>query len=265
MKNRMAAYGAAFLLLASLFLIPSVRSHASASFTTLLEVWVLDGKVDNSPIGGSVPSSGNFTSLISTSGFINATVGNLTPAAGAFTSLSSTGGAINGAIGLSAPNQANFTRISVRPIPPARSLDRLRDRMAGTLTGSVVGNSATATAFDHSPSTCTSGTVSTGIGSGGNSTCTARPAITGAQVNLPLQGLCTPPTSTDGSCTGSISFASFGDTAYTVSATTYDTSGANLLFTITGKFTTSISYTLACTFNCSSFNGPAADIRIFHL
>ena len=61
---------------------------------TKLHNLVDDGTVDMTApgaIGGTTPSTGAFTTLVSTGGTINGTVGGITPAAGAFTTLSASG------------------------------------------------------------------------------------------------------------------------------------------------------------------------------
>jgi hypothetical protein len=49
------------------------------------------GSIDGTPIGGTTPSTGAFTTLTSTGGALNGSIGATTPAAGTFTSLTSTG------------------------------------------------------------------------------------------------------------------------------------------------------------------------------
>jgi len=223
MKNRAAALGAAFLLLASVLFCPSVRVLASAAYTSLINVWLQNSKIDSTPIGQSVQASGQFTNLYSTGGAVNAVVGNVTPNVGTFTTATAT-----------------------------------------TFSGALSGNATTATNLQSSPTQCGGGTVATGIAANGNANCTTKGAVTGTQVLLPNQSLCTPATSTDSQCSGSITFSSLGDANYTVSVTTYDTAGAQLSLTMTGKSATGFNYVLTCTFFCSTFNGPAADIRVFH-
>lgn len=49
------------------------------------------GSINGTPIGGTTPSTGAFTTLTSTGGALNGSIGATTPAAGTFTSLTSTG------------------------------------------------------------------------------------------------------------------------------------------------------------------------------
>lgn len=290
MKKTLSAFVAAFLLLICLLAIPTVRLKAATAYTTLVDVHLLNSLLDATAIGATTPSTAVFTTATATTNFAGILKGRVLPNDGSTCGLVNVGGPVNSFpcfggyttfgivsgevdwVDSPGANTAGFnwyeTGSTTSPGTLVASLDASGNfHSNGSLssgTGIFTGNAATATALQNNPTNCAGGTVSTGIATSGNANCTARPAITGSQVLLPTTALCTPSTSTDASCTGSISFTAFSDTAYTVSATTYDTSGANLLFTMTGKFTGSISYTLTCTFNCGSFSGPAADIRIYH-
>jgi hypothetical protein len=134
MNKRIAAFGAAFLLLAAFSLAP-VRQVAAFSFTPLFSVKILHSLIDVTPIGSVTPSTGAFTSLSSTSGALNGTIGATTPSTGAFTTSIASGG------------------------------------YTGNLTGNVSGNAGTATALQSTPTNCGTTGTAYGIGAGGNALC----------------------------------------------------------------------------------------------
>lgn len=87
---------------------------------------------------------------------------------------------------------------------------------------------------------------------------------TATTVDTPNASICSSlSTSTDASCTGSIS-VSQPDTSYTVQMQPFSSAGAFLAITITSKTTSSVGYVLTCTFNCASYGTIAADIRVHH-
>lgn len=76
---------------------------------------------------------------------------------------------------------------------------------------------------------------------------------------------CTPSSSTDSQCSGSVSFSGFADTGYGVNATMQNNGGsANLLMTLTGKSTSSFSYVLSCTYGCNAVGQPYVDVHLHH-
>lgn len=77
---------------------------------------------------------------------------------------------------------------------------------------------------------------------------------------------CTPPTSTDSNCTGTITLpSSMGDANYSPTFGLTESSGAFLSITITGSITaTTIPYVLSCTFNCSVVNQPVIHVIAAH-
>jgi hypothetical protein len=76
---------------------------------------------------------------------------------------------------------------------------------------------------------------------------------------------CSPTTSTDASCTAIATLPSaMPDASYRAQITMISTSGAFLFGVITAKTTTTISYTVTCSFNCGTITGTSADILAIH-
>jgi hypothetical protein len=97
----------------------------------------------------------------------------------------------------------------------------------------------------------------------GNAATSDRLSGTYARV-LVNQSLCTMGNSTDAACSGSVSFASLGDTNYAVLLQPKAASGAYIGSTITSKFVASFGYSISCTFNCGSVGTVTADVWIYH-
>jgi hypothetical protein len=128
-------------------------------------------------------------------------------------------------------------------------------------TGTWNNNANTATALAATPSQCTSPQVATGIAANGNANCTTNTAVQFFDVVV-----CTPGTSTDSTCSGSFSLlATMADTNYGVWMQVVETSGAFIFATQTGALTTtSVPYTVTCTFNCSVINAPTLHVMVRH-
>lgn len=80
-------------------------SNGSGSFSSLsvATITISGGTINGTQIGNTVPSSGVFTSLSSSSGALNGSIGATTPSTGAFTNLSSSGVYVNTVTDGSAP------------------------------------------------------------------------------------------------------------------------------------------------------------------
>jgi hypothetical protein len=81
------------------------------------------------------------------------------------------------------------------------------------------------------------------------------------------QTLCTPPQSTDSTCTGTYNLpAPYANGSYASHIQIHSSTGAFIYPTITSQSSTTISYSLTCTFNCSSIptNSVTADIQTKH-
>jgi len=77
---------------------------------------------------------------------------------------------------------------------------------------------------------------------------------------------CSPATSTDASCTGTITISpAFADASYIPQLTINTTNGAFLAVSISGSLAAgSIPYTITCTFNCSVINTPTIYVHAHH-
>jgi hypothetical protein len=79
MKNRLAALGAAFLLLVIIFAVP-VRKVAAVTYTKIRAAWIQASLIDSTPIGSNTPSTGAFTSASASIGFTGSLTGNASTA-----------------------------------------------------------------------------------------------------------------------------------------------------------------------------------------
>lgn len=130
----------------------------------------------------------------------------------------------------------------------------------GTIANDTTGNASTASALAATPSQCSAGQYATGIAANGNANCGSN-----SDKYVVAATTCTPTTSTDASCTGTIAFgSSFADTNYGVWTQLTESSGAFLFMTVTSKTTSGISYAITCTFNCSAISQPTVDIYAHH-
>lgn len=77
---------------------------------------------------------------------------------------------------------------------------------------------------------------------------------------------CTPPTSTDGSCTGTITLpATYPDAVYIPVLTVNSNNGAFISISVSGGLAAgSFPYTVTCTFNCSSTVAPTIYVHTRH-
>lgn len=77
--------------------------------------------------------------------------------------------------------------------------------------------------------------------------------------------VCTPGTSTDSVCSGSIPIPTQPDTSYQAFLTINAGNVANLAINLGGsKTTTSVPYNITCTFTCGTINQPVIDVHIHH-
>lgn len=80
-----------------------------------------------------------------------------------------------------------------------------------------------------------------------------------------IASTCTPATSTDSNCTGTGTLlVTQPDTAYQVFTQVENTAGAFLYSVVTGLTTTTFSYTITCTFNCSTISTPSMFVHVHH-
>lgn len=79
-------------------------------------------------------------------------------------------------------------------------------------------------------------------------------------------GGCSPATGTDSACTGTITLSpAYGDAAYIPQLTINANNGAYLAISISGALTSSsIPYTITCTFNCGSIAAPTIYVHTHH-
>lgn len=73
---------------------------------------VTGGTIDGTPVGGTTPSTGAFTTLTASSGLNSTAVGNTTPSTGAFTTLTASSGLNSTAVGNTTPSTGAFTTLS---------------------------------------------------------------------------------------------------------------------------------------------------------
>lgn len=89
------------------------------------------------------------------------------------------------------------------------------------------------------------------------------PVWSGTDIYYLNQVACTPATSTDAACAAS-KIISQPDSNYMAWIQMYSSAGAYLGAVITSKGTTTLSYNVFCTYNCSSYGTITADIYIHH-
>lgn len=89
------------------------------------------------------------------------------------------------------------------------------------------------------------------------------PVWSGTDIYYLNQTACTPPTSTDASCPAGQTISQ-PDSNYMAWIQMYSSAGAYLGAVITSKGTTTLSYNVFCTYNCSSYGTITADIYIHH-
>lgn len=134
----------------------------------------------------------------------------------------------------------------------------------GTWPIAISGNSGTTTRLATAGTPCTGTLKPSGVDVSGNSIgCTA--PITTVDQNFAVTG-CTPGTSTDSTCSGTITLpASFADTTYFPQLQVSESSGAFLFAVVTGALgVNTIPYTITCTFNCSVINAPTIYVWARH-
>jgi hypothetical protein len=80
------------------------------------------------------------------------------------------------------------------------------------------------------------------------------------------QSGCSPPTSTDSSCSGTVNISpALPDASYTPQLTLNSINGAFLAISVSGSLTSSsIPYTITCTFNCGSISTPTIYVHLEH-
>lgn len=107
--------------------------------------------------------------------------------------------------------------------------------------------------------------------SGTNTTQLATTAFVQAAVSSPVvdqyvtdYATCTPGTSTDSQCSGTITFPGFADANYSVFTQVRNSSGAFLYMGITSKNSSSFNYFVTCSYNCSTVSQPYADVHLHH-
>jgi hypothetical protein len=296
MKNRIvAASGAAFLLLAVLF-VPAFKSSASVAYITLLNTWIQNGKIDNSPVGSMTPSTGAFTTVSAGTSYIGSTAFGAQGAYLAWNQGSGSGSSggtnfvNNKGLGTGGFQWYNTSTSSIGTL--LLTLDQggnlnasgdiysntagtsgsgtfhgsLTGNVNGNLTGSVTGNATTATYLATAiPGQCPGGQAPIGIDHSGNALSCISYVATGSERYLANYSTCnTGLTSTDGSCTGSVSFTAYSDTGYIISSQMASTGGAFIFMTVTGKSNNGFNYVLTCSYNCANPGSVAADIRIYH-
>ena len=99
--------------------------------------------------------------------------------------------------------------------------------------------------------------ASTGVADSGS------PCIQGQL--LPNQTVCTPATSTDADCTGTITLSpGWSDAGYSISVTPLSTAGAHMVMVPMAKSNGSFTYNLSCAYNCSSYGSLTADVSTWH-
>ncbi|KAA6459616.1 hypothetical protein DYQ86_15975 [Acidobacteria bacterium AB60] len=304
MRKRTAAIWAAFLLLVTILFAPIVRLHGSSVYTTVMGQWLYNSKVDATPIGQTSAAAGAFTALTANSAYVNGSSNHGGPSSvNASTSqlMSSfypalsgqradvdvwigednTGGN-NGVIQSTHTNGTAVYALLIQPyggttnfgsgtvtIPSLSS-----SAISGPLTGNVTGNASTASALAASPTNCSSPNYARGVNASGTANC-AQPAaseISGLTTligaagiqRLNNYGLCTPSTSTDAQCTGTVSFTGYSDANWGVNYSITESTGAQLSLVVTSKSSTSFAYALTCTFFCGSIAAPTGDFTIWH-
>lgn len=104
MRKNLAAYGAAFVLLAAGILFAPIAKVHGSGYTTLWSQWIQNSLIDSTPIGSTTPSTGAFTALTASSGSIS--------------SLSSSSGAINASVGATTANTGNFSTLTLNGAGP---------------------------------------------------------------------------------------------------------------------------------------------------
>lgn len=271
MKKRTAAYGAAFLLFAGLFLIPSVRVKASAVIAKAVKsqatTWGLFGTAANGSTALDGGQGAYVTWNVSGSGFTDfvnnygggvggyrwfntsdTTVGTQLLQLDAAGGLQTTGNITAGTSGAGSVTATNFI---------------------GNVNGNLNGNANTASQFLSAPTQCGSGKAATGVAVNGNANCTSSAVLQGSQQGLVNITLCSSGlTSTDGNCTGTINssngMVAFADTNYAITDSVYNSGAAFLYLTITSKSNNAFNYILTCTFNCSVVTTPTADFILYH-
>jgi hypothetical protein len=129
--------------------------------------------------------------------------------------------------------------------------------------------------WDHTPAitscaaTSNQAVASTTSDTAGNLTCT-KIAVPATPLVLSFDAapsdVCTPPTSTDSTCSGTITLpSSMGDANYSPAFSVMEAHGAYLSITITGTQTaTVIPYEINCSFNCSVINLPVVHVIAVH-
>lgn len=287
MKIKVIAWAWAVVLFAVL-LATAIRTGA---LTAITSVWIKNSVMDSTQIGNTTPSTGIFTTVVA--GGAN----------GAFLALSTFGAqgsymSWNQGTGAGASGGTNFVNnhgggpggfqwyntagptiggtlmtldaggilntngdVYSNTAGPAGS-GTFHGALAGTATAATSANTAAALAV--SPTNCGANTAPRGINaSGAAQNCTA--FVTSALVRS-VNGAtaCTPGTSTDASCTGSVSFTAFTDASYMAQLTASSTGGASVGVAITGKTASSVSYVLYCTFNCVSYGSVLVDLWAVH-
>lgn len=86
MSGKRAAFIAAFLLLALLFVVPVKRTGAYTAYTNIWSAWVQNSLIDNTIIGQTTPAAAWFTTSSASAGY----TGNLTGNASTATALAAT-------------------------------------------------------------------------------------------------------------------------------------------------------------------------------
>ncbi len=173
MKKKIAACGAAFLLLASMLLVPSVRVKASAAYTTIINMAILNSKIDATPIGQTTPSNGTFTTV---NGNSNLPTSNYY-SQGSYLSFNLSGGqGETEFINSRGEGSGGFRWYAATTSSIGSPIMTLSNGGALSSTGGYSGNASTATALAADPSDCSSPQYSRGINASGTANC-SQPAV----------------------------------------------------------------------------------------
>jgi hypothetical protein len=134
------------------------------------------------------------------------------------------------------------------------------------LAANISSNAATASALAASPSNCSANNATTGIAANGTAQGCFAPLLASKTIVMVNTSVCTPTTSTDANCTGSITLSGGGyaDSAYAALLQVTSSAAASIGIVVTSKTATTISYSVYCTFNCGSYGTVQADVFTYH-
>jgi hypothetical protein len=233
----------------------------TAASTKMTDVVLVNSSIANSsvnstPVGASSPSTGRFTTAESTWVRANGATPSTYPAQGAYMTWNGPGPAGFGGsvfvnvkgLGAGGFEWYNGDGSSIGTL--LGYLDSSGNYIVGGDLYAGGSGSATVHGSQFTGNAATSGTADH-----------LSTSFTRVLVN---QNLCTPPNSTDGGCTGSVTFTAFADSNYGALVQAKAATGAFVFTTITGKSSGSFTYANSCTFNCSSVGTVTADVWLYH-